>query len=468
MSRLCLLAGDAAAAIACACVASRMDPMLSDARSALAKAFAQRPDPPLALERLHEALSLEPEIGAYAVCYGSAPPFEGIERVRELLEEAVRLDPALAPAHAALANVLARQDHILQAIAAYRRSLDMDPRQPEAALAVSELLYNVDETSMSKSYRDFALGMQRLYPPSPHSDDAPCSVLVLNAPAPWAQNTPLEFMVDPHAAALHRLYLTEDVNANGLPPYDVVFNAIGEAEHAHDAIARAERFIASQSKRVINQPKHLWKTARPHLADALANVHGCVVPRTQRIARSELATRSDFPFLARPVDTHAGRGLERIDTPDASKRYLDAHADERFDVTPYVEYRSADGFYRKYRVVLVDGKPYPYHLAISPQWMVHYIKTPTASTQWMRDEEERFLSDPQAVFANWERTFGEMAQAFELDYVGVDCTIMPDGSVLVFEADTALLVHCREPEGSYKHRYVPRIFRAVEALLHAA
>lgn len=465
MSRLCLLAGDPAASIAFASVAVRADARHPAARAALETALAQRPNPELGLQRLREAVAVEPEITAYTVCYGSAPAFPQIDRVRELLDEAVRQDPALAAAHAALANVLARQDHVLLAIPEYRRAIDIDPDQPDAVLALSELLFDLGDTAASAAYREHALAQKRLYLAGPHSANAQRRVLVLNAPAPWAQNTPLDFMIDPRAAALHRLYLTGESIPPALPPHDLVFNAIGEAEHAHDAIARAEQFVAAQDKRVINRPAHLRNTARPHLADALRGVHGSVVPRTHRIPRDELASWNDFPVLARPIDTHAGRGLERLDDAAALAGYLVQHEDERFDAVPFVEYRSADGFYRKYRVVLVDGKPYPYHLALSPEWMVHYIKTPTANVDWMRAEEERFLRDPRSAFANWDRTFSEMAQALGLEYVGVDCALLADGTVLVFEADTAMLVHCREPADSYKHQYVPVIFRAVEALL---
>lgn len=464
MSRLCLLVGDVAAAIASASVAVRIAPDHPQARAASESALAQRADPHLARQYLQQAIDLEPDVAAYNVCYGSAPPFAGIERARELLEEALRLDPGLAPAHAAIANVLARQNQTLLAIPAYRRALDIDPQQPDAALALSELLYDVGENAASEHYRAQALGLKRLYSAGPHSRSARHSVLVLNAPGPWAQNTPLEFMVDPQTAALHRLYLTGEPQPS-LPEYGVIFNAIGEAERAHDAVALAARFISTQSTRVINQPANIRKTARPALADALGGVHGCIVPRTRRIDRAQLFDSAQFPMLIRPIDTHAGRGLERVDDKVALEAYLAAHDDERFDAVPFIDYRSADGFYRKYRVVLVDGEPYPYHLAISPEWMVHYIKTPTASIEWMRDEEERFLRDPVTAFPDWERTFTEMAQALGLEYFGVDCTVLRGGNVLVFEADTAMLVHCREPADSYKHRYVPRIFLAVETLL---
>ncbi len=467
ISRLCRLAGDFGAAIACGNVAVRLDPSNAAAREALDAAMVLRPDPVLARERLQQALDIEPEIAAYALCYGSAPPFPNIESARALLEDAVRLDPALAQGYAALASVLARQNQTLLAIPAYRRALDIDPEQSDAALALSEMLWDIDDAAGSAAYRTQAFSQKRLYGPGPRFASAQPSVLVLSAPAPWPQNTPLEFVIDPQSAALHRLYLTGDPLPEALPDYDVIFNAIGEAERAHDAIALAAQFIDEHPGRVLNRPEHLWKTARPHLAQALGGVFGCVVPCTQRAARSESAAWRDFPVLLRPIDTHAGRGLEKIDTEDALTRYLANHDDDRFDAVPFVDYRSGDGYYRKYRVILVDGVAYPYHLAISGEWMVHYIKTPTARTEWMREEEKRFLRNPQSVFANWDRTFTEIAQALGLDYFGVDCALLPDGNVLVFEADTAMLVHCREPADSYKHQYVPRIFQAVSELIRS-
>lgn len=445
-------------------MAVRADPALAQARAALQSALAQRPNPPLAEERLHDALALEPEIAFPERCYACAPSFSGIDRARELLEDAVRLDPALVQAHAALATVLAREEHAVLAMAEYRRTLEIDPQQAQAALALSELLFNSGETTASAHYRELALGRQQLYPAGPSSARAAHGVLVLNAPAPWAENTPLEFMVDPNCAALHRLYLTSD-RIPRLPEYHVVFNAIGEAERAHPALERARSFIASQSRPVINAPENVWKTSRARVADTLNGISNCVTVATRRVAREEARESAQFPLLIRPIDTHAGRGLARIDGVQHLDAYLGEHADDRFDLTPFVDYRSADGYYRKYRVVLVGGTPYPYHLAISPEWMVHYISSPTAHVDWMRAEEERFLREPESVFPHWEATLGAIARAFALDYVGIDCSLLPTGEILVFEADSALLVHCREPARSYKHAYVPKIFRAVEALI---
>jgi hypothetical protein len=89
---------------------------------------------------------------------------------------------------------------------------------------------------------------------------------------------------------------------------------------------------------------------------------------------------------------------------------------------------------------------------------------------WMRDEEQRFLRDPSAVFASWGSVFRDMADAIGLDYFGVDCAVLEDGSVLVFECDPCSFVHCREAVDdafAYKYDYVPRIFSALDDLLAA-
>ena len=103
-------------------------------------------------------------------------------------------------------------------------------------------------------------------------------------------------------------------------------------------------------------------------------------------------------------------------------------------------------------VILIDGVAYPYHLAISPRWMVHYLSSPMAEHEWMCEEEARFLSDPSSVFARWEETASAIAHAIGLDYVGLDMTQLADGTMLVFEADPAMLVHDEDPGGPFAYK----------------
>ena len=264
-------------------------------------------------------------------------------------------------------------------------------------------------------------------------------------------------------------YLCQSAGEVPGAPYDLVFSALGELERSRATIETAKRFVASQSKPVVNDPAFLGRTARPALRATLSAIDDCIVPQTMRVERGELSESSPLalPFLVRPVDSHGGRGLELVRTGDELAGYLERYDAARFDLAEFVDYRDADGLYRKYRIVFVDGEPFAYHLAISADWMVHYYKTAMRDEPSMRAEEERFMEDPGSVFPAWESSFPAIARAVGLDYFGIDCARAPDGSVVVFEADAAMLVHCLDPIEifPYKHRLVPRIFRALEDLL---
>jgi hypothetical protein len=51
-----------------------------------------------------------------------------------------------------------------------------------------------------------------------------------------------------------------------------------------------------------------------------------------------------------------------------------------------------------------------------------------------------------------------------LDYFGIDCTVLSDGTLFVFEADTAMLVHSFDPDPE-KRAAVECIRTALAALL---
>jgi glutathione synthase/RimK-type ligase-like ATP-grasp enzyme len=60
-----------------------------------------------------------------------------------------------------------------------------------------------------------------------------------------------------------------------------------------------------------------------------------------------------------------------------------------------------------------------------------------------------------------------IGQRLDLDYAGVDFTRLPDGRVLVFEANATMLVHRERPGGPLAHKnpHVERIVAAFESLL---
>jgi hypothetical protein len=116
--------------------------------------------------------------------------------------------------------------------------------------------------------------------------------------------------------------------------------------------------------------------------------------------------------------------------------------------------------------MFVGGEPFPYHLAIDNGWMIHYRSAPMDEHAWMRDEERRFLRMPEKALGVSSATLRALAAAVGLDYFGIDCTVLADGTLFVFEADAAMLVHRFTPDVD-KLAAVDRIREALAATFRA-
>src|SRR6185312_10408280 len=98
-----------------------------------------------------------------------------------------------------------------------------------------------------------------------------------------------------------------------------------------------------------------------------------------------------YPLIARPVGSHAGHGLEKLDTADAILDYLQKSQCDEFYVARFVDYRSKDGQFRKYRIMLIGGRPFICHMAISSNWMIHYLNAGMTDSAEKRAEEADFM-----------------------------------------------------------------------------
>jgi tetratricopeptide (TPR) repeat protein len=470
--RLCRVAGDAANAIASQRYVLRLAPDHARAAEDLRIACGAIRSAPEAVAAFRAAVVVYPDVTCHHRDPASLLPFVGMDGVEEALQHVLELDPSCAPAHAAIGNIRARRGRGFEAVDAYRLAVMLDWDFAEAHLALAAFFDAVRDEDNAALHRREALARKQVYATT--APGATRQVLMLLAPGDPTANAPLDHCVNHARVALHRYYLAGDVSAPEFPAYDVVFNAIEEAESSVCAIARAAAFAAAQPKPVINDPAHLARVRRSALPATLHDVRGCVVPPAHRVARAALehgaeslaALGLDGPVVVRPVDTHRGDWQERVANAAELRDYLTRAPGAHFNVTPFVDYRSADGYYRKYRVIVVGGTPFPCHLAISDAWKVHYHSSLMERHAWMREEEERFLRDPRAVFARWETVFGEVASAVGLDYFGVDCAVAADGAVLIFECGPGMLVHCADAPDlfAYKYDYVPRIFAALDGL----
>lgn len=467
MARMCRIGDDIVGALDFALRARAERP--GDSRlELLVRDLIALPCEPDAAERLYaQALARIPALADSARTPASVPRPDGLEGAIDMLKEAVRANPAGAAAHAALGRALAFDGRLIEAHTAYRRAVLLAPDVAAYRLAFGELAHRLNRREEASEQLEKALALSRVFEP-PGEGRRP-RVLVLVAPGYSDTGLPIDFFVDGDALTLIKFYVEPGVQTTRLPAYDVVFSALSETEAQQPFIEAAARFIDGQTRPAINHPKRLWATSRARLAEALAGIDGVRMARTRRVPRGDAAPAADelgFPLIVRPVDGFGGRGTKLVTSSAGLADAVAATPGEHVDLSEFIEYRSPDGFYRKYRVMLIDGRPFPFHLAISPNWLVHYFSAPMAEHAWMRAEEERFLRRPAGSVARWADAFAAIAARLDVDVFGIDCSVDGQGRILVFEADAASFIH-RLDTGTFAYRTdaTQPLFEAIERLI---
>ncbi|TKC87815.1 tetratricopeptide repeat protein [Trinickia terrae] len=353
----------------------------------------------------------------------------------------------------------------------YRLVLAIDPNVAVAYQNLAAIHADEGRFAEAEACRAKAYAIQRVF--VERAGDPVRDVLIL-CTGQGAGNVPFDALLP--SAACGRIkyaidYARDEEDAQ-LPPYDLVFNAIGDPDVAAPLMARLERFAARCERALLNPPAAIARTFRDRLPGLLRDLDGvaaaaCVRAEAAPASRDALlqwlaAAGIVLPVLARPTATHGGEGLARCDSLDALQAKLKT-LDGTHYMTAFVDTHSADGYYRKYRMIFVDREPYPYHLAISPHWMVHYFSAEMEQHAWKLDEERRFLEDPRAALGDRAMAaIAAIARRLDLDYGGIDFTVLPDGRVFVFEANATMLAHYERSDGvlAHKNKHVQRIVDA--------
>ena len=259
--------------------------------------------------------------------------------------------------------------------------------------------------------------------------------------APFGGNTPTEYLFKNADHDTDTLAVFEN---NSYDPeafrqgVDVVVNLISDVDQAGAMLPLAAYLVERLGKPTINDPRKIQRTTRDMVAELLTGIRGCRIPKILRQqAGTELSVeslRAALPqatsILARPVGTHGGDDFDKIDGADELAAYLAKPAETDRYFIEYADYRSADGFFRKYRFIFVDGEVLPYHLAICDDWKVHHVNTDMANQEWMQDEEAAFLNDPTLVFNEGHyRALRDIQQRIGLEYFGIDCSVDTNGEL---------------------------------------
>jgi hypothetical protein len=326
------------------------------------------------------------------------------------------------------------------------------------------------------------LAFHRLFR-SPCSAEKPTlRLLALAAAMDMGGNTPIEFLLENSGIELLTLYVVAGVELPvPLPDHDVAIVIASDSDQCREALRKIDRAAARWPRPLLNPPRLVGHLDRDKLHRLLSDIEGLDIPVTASATRAQLSVLAQpnaeladpavdlrFPIIVRPMGSHAGVGLARIDDHAAIGGYLAERPEQEFFVSRFVDYAGDDGLFRKYRIVVVDGRPYACHMAIADRWDIWYLNAGMAFSESKRAEEENFMRTfDQAFAARHQHALAAMIERIGLDYFTVDCAENKRGELLIFEADNTAVVHNMDsPElFPYKAPRMRRVFEAFAAML---
>jgi len=394
--------------------------------------------------------------------------------------EAVERHPNSGVAHANLGFMYLKAGDPARARASYETALRLDPRSAEAQRGLAAARAQLGETPAPASARagapaDGAPRGDSLMRLPYRGSGTPVRLLVLVTLS--AGNVALDPLLDDRVFATTKL-VVELHGGDALPPHDVLFNAIGDADGAAAALERASLLLANAGATALNDPAAVLRTGRAANAARLGTLPGVVAPRAELLpandllapdAAEALARRGfTFPLLLRSPGYHTGRNFERVDAPGDLAHVARKLPGDSLLAMQFVDTRAPDGTFRKYRAMFVDGAPYPLHMAISRDWKVHYFSADMADRPDHRALDEAYLDDMRAALgAAAAGALDRIRETLGLDYGGIDFALDAAGNVVVFEANATMIVAAPggDPRWDYRRAPVERVAGAFRAML---
>jgi len=422
------------------------------------------------LQRSPENFSALNEFGTLLTQMGA------IDAACRVYAEAILHHPKNPMARVNLANLLLRANRHPEAREHYEAVLRIDSDHPGAHQGLGAVLSDIGDREgarrhFEQGFRHHAISTQAYRGTKP-------PVTLLQLVSSGGGNIPTAAVLD-DCTFLTSVIVTDYLDPKAvLPPHQLIFNTIGDADLCQPALEAAVRLIDRTTAPVINDPRAVMKTGRIDNARLLGDLPGVVTPKTAAVERDLLAGPDgpaalaklgfSFPLLLRSPGYHTGRNFVLVEHASELSAAASGLPGDDLLVIEYLDARGRDGSARKYRVMMIDGKIYPLHLAISRNWKVHYFTSDMADKPDHRSEEAGFLEDMPAVLGKTAMTALErIRDALGLDYAGVDFGLAPNGSLLLFEANATMVIAIPDSNERwiYRRTAIHRIIDAVVAMI---
>jgi glutathione synthase/RimK-type ligase-like ATP-grasp enzyme len=375
-----------------------------------------------------------------------------------------------------MGNLLLKSREVREAHSVFEAALRADVECRPAHAGLSVTLAELGEPERAAPHQRLAF-QNRCVIPTPYRGTQP-PIVVLDLVATVGGNVRTsEFLTD---RVFKRLLMATEFyeSTMDLPPHHIVVNSIGDADIADAALVIAEEVLKRSGGPYINHPAAVRATSRCAIAEGFSDVADVVTARTVLMPREALAEsaiertmmeqRFVFPVLLRSPGFHGGDHFVKVEDASGIAAAVANLPGEQLLMMEYLDARGRDGKTRKYRVMMVDGKLYPLHAAVSSNWKIHYFSAEMADNPEHRAEDAAFLDDlPGVIGPRAMAALEKIQSVLGLDYGGIDFGLSESGEVLLFEANATMVVLIPD-EGAkwdYRRPAVEAIYKAVWTML---
>ncbi len=257
----------------------------------------------------------------------------------------------------------------------------------------------------------------------------------------------------------HYTIIDDNILKNNTAPaenYSLILNTIADPDVELKSLKTLEKHIRNHPDiPVINRPEMVAKTSRDNNYRRLNEIDGIRFARTERIdidlksipenaaaIANEITNMGfEFPFIIRQTGTHTAVSTKLVQNTEELINYISDLEHPTVYAIEFFENSSEEGHYSKIRFFSIHGALYPVVYHTDQVWNVHGSnrKTFMKSYDWMIDREKKFLNDPQSVIGEdiYNRILA-LNNTIQLDFWGLDFTLLPNGDILIFELNPAM------------------------------
>lgn len=238
-----------------------------------------------------------------------------------------------------------------------------------------------------------------------------------------------------------------------LPPVDLIVNTLACPDLKRSSLLAAARFCDRHPTiPLINPPRDVLNTTRERNSLRLNLIPGVKFPKTERLiwideSSDKLLQEIDglgfvFPIIIRQVGSQTGKSVGLVEDKAGLVAHLQkSPVNQAFYIIQFQDCRNAQGAFNKIRVFFVDGTLYPVANLFHDAWNVHSGDRYQImdKTDWTQAAEKSFLKDPVSYLGqdNIDKLY-QIRDVVKLDFFGVDLTILPDGTLFIFELNAAM------------------------------